>query len=150
MKRIIFLCMAIFTTVFSVNAQTLGQLASSVGLVDELMQTADVNKEQATAGAGALFEMAKGNLKSVDFEKISEVVPNMDQLLDAVPDITGSKTSLLSTSVDAAMNMPQVISVFEKLGISKEKISLFTPILVKWVEKKGSKHLGEILKGALK
>jgi len=150
MKKIFFLSLAILTMLINVNAQNFGALTKSVGLVDQLMQAADVNKGQATAGAGTLFEMAKGNMDAKDFDQIAGTVPDMDKMLDAVPSLGGNSESLLSTTATSVMGMPQVISTFEKLGISKDKVSLFTPVMVKWVETKGSKHLGGILKNAFK
>ena len=148
MKKLILLSLTVLSMIISVNAQSLSSLSKSVGLVDQLMQAADVNKEQATAGAGTLFEMAKGSIDAKDFEQIADVVPDMDKMLDAVPSLGENSESLLSTTAHSVMGMPQVISTFEKLGISKEKISLFTPVMVKWVENKGSKHLGNLLKNA--
>lgn len=148
MKKQILFILVIFSLTLTTNAQTLGSLANSVGLVDQIMQAADVNKEQATGGAGALFEMAKGSMDAGDFAKVSDAVPNMDELLAAVPAMSKSN-SLLSTATTTAMGMPQVISAFEKLGISKEKVSLFTPVLVSWVEKNGGKLLGKKLGDAI-
>jgi len=150
MRKPFLISLVILTMIFNLDAQSFGALSKSVGLVDQIMQTADVNKEQATAGAGALFEMAKGEIDANDFKEIAAVVPDMDKMLDAVPSLGGGSESLLSSTATSVMGMPQVISVFEKLGISKDKISLFTPILVKWVENKGSKKLGGILKNVFK
>jgi hypothetical protein len=114
-------------------------------LVKQLMEKADVSETQAMGGAGALFEMAKEELSADDFGKISDVVPNMGGLLDAVPSLGSNKTSMLGSAAKQLTGMPKVQAVFDKLGISQDKVALFTPVIVNFIEDKGGKVLGGMI-----
>lgn len=148
MKRIITLTIIV---IFSMHtyAQNLGSLAQKAGLSNQIMKSAGVNETQALGGAGALFGMAKENLSAEDFSKVADVVPEMDKMLDAVPAM-GGKTSTFSAAATSLAGTPKVLAAFDKLGISQDKVSLFTPILVNYVEKKGGKLLGDKLAKAFK
>lgn len=149
MKTILTITFSIFT-LFTVNC--FGQdalLKNSGDLINQIMKGADVNEDQAKGGAGALFEMAKGKMDKLDFDKVSDVVPNMGGMLDAIPAL-GQKKSMLGTTAIALTGMPKVVAVFDKLGISQDKVSLFTPIIVKYVENKGGAALGKVLGNSLK
>lgn len=150
MKKSIFLCVVFFAILMNSGAQNMGALASCIGLIDQLKWAVDIDEEQAAVGAGALFKMAKGNMDDTDFKKIAEIVPDMNGLLNAVHDIGGQNKSLRLTTSKSVIDMSQVVLVFEELGIDKDKVSLFTPVLVCWVKRKGDNHLGEVLKEALK
>lgn len=117
----------------------------SSDLVKQIMEKADVTEEQAEGGAGALFGMAKEELSADDFGKISDVVPNMGGLLDAVPSVGNKQTSVLGKAAKGLTGMPKVQAAFDKLGISQDKVALFTPVVVNYVEKKGGKVLGDML-----
>jgi len=134
--------LAIFS--FNTQTQSLGGLSKQTSLVNQIMTSADVNEEQATAGAGALFEMAEGKMDAEDFKKVEQAVPDMGKMLDAVPAI-GGKTSMLGTAATSLTGMPKVQAVFDKMGISKDKVTMFTPVIVNYVEKKGGKALGQKL-----
>lgn len=138
----------IFVSLFAFfSTQAIAQDAGD--LVNLLMKGADVNETQAKGGAGALFEMAKEKLSIEDFDKVSDVVPNMSGLLAAVPSLSPKKSMLGAAAIKLSGNA-RVLAVFKKLGISESKVALFTPILVNYIENKGGKELGGILAGALK
>lgn len=144
MKKFILLTL---TIVAFLATSTIAQ--DSDDLIKQIMGAADVNETQATGGAGALFGMAKENMEKTDFDKVSDVVPNMDGLLDAVPSV-GGKTSMLGSAATQLTGSPKVVAVFDKLGISQDKVALFTPVIVNYVEKKGGKALSGLLGNALK
>lgn len=119
-------------------------------LVDDLMKETSVNKEQAMGGAGALFQMAEGKMDAGDFKDVANAVPDIQSYLDAVPVLGGGNTSLLSSTATTLTGMPKVQAQFDKLGIGADKVALFTPVIVNYVEKKGGKLLGGKLLNALK
>ena len=145
MKKNLFLVFSMLL-MFSIvlNAQ------NTSDLIKQIMNSADVNKDQAEGGAGALFDMAKENMSLEDFSKVSEVVPNMDGLLDAVPDLGGSKMGMLGSATQQLAGSTKVLAVFDKLGISQDKVALFTPVIAKYVDEKGGKALGKLLGDAIK
>jgi len=150
-KSILLSLMFIGLISYNAQSQSLKSLSSAASpdLIQSIMSGADVNKEQATGGAGALFGMAKESLNADDFKQVADAVPNMQGMLDAVPAM-GGKTSTLSSAATMLTGMPKVQAAFDKLGISKDKVALFTPIIVSYVEKKGGKLLGDKLAKSFK
>ncbi len=118
-------------------------------LIKQIMNAANVTENQATGGAGALFGLAKEKLSVEDFNKVADVVPNMSGLLAAVPALGAKKSKFGAMAVKLSGNA-KVLAIFEKLGISKTKVALFTPVLVNYVENKGGKALGDLLANAIK
>jgi hypothetical protein len=51
----------------------------------------------------------------------------------------------LGSAATQLTGMPKVLAVFDKLGISRDKVKLFTPFIVNYVEEKGSKAMGKLL-----
>lgn len=151
MKRILILTL-LFTAIISLPsyAQISLKNQDAGNLIEDIMKSADVTKEQAQGGAGALFEMAQGSMATKDFDQIAQVVPNMDGLLNAVPAIGGGTNNMLGTATTALVGMPKVLAVFDKLGIPQDKVALFTPLLVNYVEKKGGALLGGKLANVFK
>jgi hypothetical protein len=154
MKKFYLMMIAIIaTSIVSVNAQSLSSIASSATngseLTKDLMKAAQVDEKQAMGGAGALFEMAKENMNAEDFSEVTKALPEATKMMEMVPNVAG-KSSALNSAATALTGMPKVKAVFNKLGISDDKVALFTPILVKYVEKNGSKLLGQKLSKSLK
>lgn len=143
---LLFVSMMNFTGLAQFDIATKSQDAGN--LIENIMSETGVSKEQAMGGAGALFEMAEGKMDAGDFKEVANAVPDMQGYLDAVPSLGGS--SMLSSAATTLTGMPKVQAQFEKLGISADKVSLFTPIIVSYVEKKGGKLLGGKLLNALK
>ncbi|NPD85022.1 DUF2780 domain-containing protein [Lentimicrobium sp. L6] len=153
MKKGILLSL-LFVSIFTMGSFAQFDLASKTkdagNLVENIMSETGVNKEQAMGGAGALFEMAEGKMNAGDFKDLANAVPDMQGYLDAVPSLSGGNTSLLSSAATTLTGMPKVQAQFEKLGIGADKVALFTPVIVNYVEKKGGKLLGGKLLNALK
>ena len=139
MKTIQTLTLVLFTLIAT------SSFSQTSDMVKEIMEKADVTEDQAKGGTGALFEMAKEEMSADDFGKISDVVPGMDDLLGSVPSLGSNKTSMLGNAAKTLTGMPKVQSVFDKLGISQEKVALFTPVIVNYVEDKGGKAMGDLL-----
>ena len=118
-------------------------------LLKQIKEAASVSDDQAKGGTGAIFEMAKETMSKDDFGKVSDVVPGMGDLLSAVPSV-GGKTSMLGSAAKQLSGNAKVLAVFDKLGISHDKVALFTPIIVKYVEDKGGKAISDLLAKAIK
>lgn len=127
--------------------------AGDMGLVDLLSSQLGVTKGQAEGGAGSIFQLAKKNLSVEDFSSIAKAVPGIDQMLGAAPKMEGSSSSLgnISSMMDSNKlgGMAGLTSSFEKLGLSGEMVSKFTPIILDYVKNKGGEHAMNLLKGAL-
>ncbi len=144
MKKIFTITVVVFTLFSSTLFADGGN-----DLINSIMKSADVSEEQAKGGAGALFEMAKGNMEKSDFDKVSDVVPDMDGLLKSVPALGGGKKSMFNSAATQLVGMPKVLAAFDKLGISREKVKLFSPAIINYVEKQGGKQLSKLLGDAL-
>jgi len=127
--------------------------AGDMGLVDLLSSQLGVTKGQAEGGAGSIFKKKKKNLSVEDFSSIAKAVPGIDQMLGAAPKMEGSSSSLgnISSMMDSNKlgGMAGLTSSFEKLGLSGEMVSKFTPIILDYVKNKGGEHAMNLLKGAL-
>ena len=71
-ERISFIFILICLTVFSTA------YAQDLGLVDLLSSQLGITKDQASGGAGAIFQLAKQNLTVEDFSSIAKAVPGID------------------------------------------------------------------------
>jgi hypothetical protein len=127
--------------------------AGDMGLVDLLSSQLGVTKDQAEGGAGSIFQLAKQNLNVEDFSSIAKAVPGIDQMIGAAPKVEGSSSSLGGISSMMGSNklggMAGLTSSFEKLGLSGDMVSKFTPIILDYVKNKGGEHAMNLLKGAL-
>jgi len=115
-------------------------------LIGKLTKELQINDEQAKGGAGALFNYAKENLSSEEFEQVSNSVPDMSGYLDAIPALGSKKTGVLGQATQTLVGMPAVTAAFDKLGLSQEMVGMFTPILVNYVDEKGGEAVGGLLK----
>lgn len=151
MKRRLLFLAVLLISITGIQAQNLSNLSSSAAasgnLVKDLMKGAQVDENQAMGGAGALFGMAQENLSKEDFDEVGKAVPEMEKMLDVANSVSGKK-SMLGTAATSLTGMPKVQSTFKKLGISEDKVALFTPVIVNYVEKNGSKLLGSKLSKA--
>ncbi len=142
------ICIMVFPVVQSL-AQT---QAPSPELVDLLTKGLKVTPEQATGGAGSLFQLAKTRLKPEEFGQVAAVVPGMNGFLKAVPkQSSGSMLgSLASNLPGSAASLASVAGAFNSLGLSPDMVSKFVPVLTQFVQSKGGTKLASLLTGALK
>ena len=124
--------------------------AQSDALVGMLTKELKITDDQAKGGAGALFNYAKESLSSDEFDQVSDAVPDMSGYLKAIPALGGSSTGMLGKATQTLVGMPAVTAAFDKLGLSQDMVGLFTPLLVNYVDDKGSKAVGDLLRKAFK
>jgi hypothetical protein len=119
---------------------------ASPDLVNALSKEIGATPEQAAGAAGALFGIAKSNLKPEQFSQVAAAVPGMDSLLSAAPAAGG----MAGAAGGAAGGMAAAASAFTKLGLSPDMVSKAVPILTSYVSKAGGANVGSMLAGALK
>lgn len=124
--------------------------AAGSELVQMLTEQLGITSEQASGGAGALFNLAKTQLKSEDFNRVAAVVPDMNGLLKAAPKVEGLSSSLGSIGLGSAGGMSGVFDQFKALGLSPDMVGKFVPVLTKFVESKGGSTLSSLLMSAWK
>ena len=139
----------------AVNTGAVAETAKT-GLTDTLMKQLGVTSEQAQGGSGALFEAAKNNMSDSDFGQLSQAVPGMDGMLAAAPKSESDSTtgSLLSGIASASGNSKltdatSLVNAFQQLDLSGDMVGKFTPVIIDYVKKNGSEHLGTLLQTAL-
>jgi hypothetical protein len=122
-------------------------------LTNLLMRGTGVNQMQAQGGLGALLKIAKGRMKSGEFAQLEQAIPDLPQLLNAVPIL--QKPSTLSSLARLAGNsgsigdMITAVSVFKELGMSPSMIQRFVPMLLGYVQTAQGEQLARTLSSAL-
>jgi len=133
--------------------------AGTMDLINTLVDTLGITKDQAKGGSGALFQNAKDNLSVDDFQKVSDAVPDMDEYLAAAPDAKtksglggtlGSSLSSLGGGAAKAGSMLDLTSVFSKLGMDSGTLGKFVPVVLDFVQSKGGESVAGLLKGLWK
>ena len=111
-------------------------------LINLLMNNLGVSQQQAEGGTGALFNLAKEKLSADDFSKITDVVPEMDSLLDAAPQLSGlgkaigDKSSLMGGSSNTLGDLASLQDSFSKLGIESDMVDKFADTILSYVNPK--------------
>lgn len=72
--------------------------AQAQDLVAMLVSQLGVTSEQATGGAGAIFNLAKERLAPDEFSQIAGAVPGIDSMMDAAPTVAAEGTAGGATS----------------------------------------------------
>lgn len=124
--------------------------------VEDLVQTLSsqlgISGEQASGGAGALFEYAKNNLSPDDFATIAKGIPGMDSMLIMAPEpenssAMGKAGNVLGDADSSLGGMAGLASSFESLGLNGDMVSKFVPIVTDYVGKMSGDQAKQILQG---
>jgi hypothetical protein len=129
--------------------------AVDLGLVGLLTQKLGITEEQAKAGAGAIFNMAKEKLGAQDFGKVSAAVPEMDDLLKAAPaigglgSVVGGNMPTFGGGGEPSGGLSSLSSAFSGLGMQSDMMNKFVPVVLSYVESKGGPAVKNILAAVL-
>jgi hypothetical protein len=124
------------------------------GLLDTLTSQLGVTNEQASGGAGSLFQMAKNNLSAEDFSQIASVVPGIDKMLSSAQSSSqesgaaGAVASMLGGD-NSAGNLASLASAFGNLGMDSNMVGKFVPIVLEYLQSEGGEGVMSLMKGAL-
>ena len=134
----------------------LNSTAVQGSLTDTLVKKLGISSEQARGGAGALFQLAKGQLDAGQFAELSKTVPEMDGLLSAAPkqaEILGGSAEGASSPLGEANNpygnLAGLASAFKLLNLSPDMADEFIPVVVDYVRAKGGALTANMLQSAL-
>jgi hypothetical protein len=130
--------------------------ADYMELVNRLTRSTGVTDQQAMGGAGSIFKTAQKNMSTDNFSKIANVIPGMDNLLNAAPKESGIASSL-GSSVSGVLGKqsPSLSSTaalaesFSKLGLDADMVNQFLPIVYDYVQSKGGDVLMSLMQNAL-
>jgi hypothetical protein len=124
--------------------------------VEDLVQTLSsqlgISGEQASGGAGALFDYAKNNLSADDFATIAKGIPGMDGMLMMAPEPENSSAmakagNMLGGADSSLGGMAGLASSFESLGLNADMVSKFVPIVSDYVGKMSGDQAMQLLQG---
>lgn len=124
------------------------------GLLEALTSQLGVTSEQASGGAGSLFQMAKSNLSEGDFSQIAEVVPGIEEMMSSAQSSTkesgtvAAVTSMLGKDSSAG-SLANLTASFANLGMDSDMISQFMPIILDYLKSAGGDTVMSLMKGAL-
>jgi len=150
------LCLFVLTVC---GFQSVTAHAGTMDLITTLVDTLGITKDQAKGGSGALFQDAKDNLSTDDFQKVSGAVPDMDEYLAAAPAVKsksglggslGSSLSSLGGGAAKAGSMVDLTSAFSALGMDSGTLGKFVSVVLDFVQSEGGESVAGLLKGLWK
>ena len=129
--------------------------ALDMGLVSTLVNKLGVTKTQAQGGSGAIFKTAESRMDKSDYKQLVEAVPEVDTLQKYAP--KSEKKSLLGSAASAlggksgssVADAAGLVSSFDSLGMDKDMLGKFTPIVYDYVKQNGSEMVMGLLQKAL-
>ena len=130
--------------------------ALDMGLVSTLVNKLGVTEAQAQGGCGAIFKTAESRMSKDDYKQLVDEVPEVDSLQKYAPE-TKSGSNMLSSAASALGGKTgaslggaaDLLSSFKSLGMDKDMLGKFTPIIYDYVKKKGSEMAMSLLQKAL-
>ena len=144
-------CLVLFLTLLPVSG-----MALDMGLVNMLVNKLGVTEKQAEGGAGAIFKTAEKRMPESDYKQLSDSVPEADGLQVAAPKVSADKgmlsgaASMLGGKAGSSLGgAADLLSSFKELGMDKEMIGKFTPVIYDYVKEKGGAVVMEMLQKAL-
>jgi hypothetical protein len=151
MKRdLVTVGLGLILTLVACVGPVVAQTAASPELVGDLTKQLKVTPEQATGGAGSIFNLAKSKLKPEEFSKVAAAVPGMDSFLNAAPKADAVSSAAASAVPGKASGLASLAGQFKSLGLSPDMVTKFAPILEKFVGAKGGAAVQKLLASALK
>ncbi len=130
-------------------------------LVQMLTNNLGVSEEQAKGGAGMLFNMAKEQLGTGDFQQIADTVPGIGDLLNAAPTASGGGdsggvmgmlggiASSLGGNAGGLGWLATLAGGFSQLGLDTDMIGKFVPTVLEYVQSQGGDGVKALLEKVL-
>ena len=129
--------------------------AEGLELVALLVKNIGITTHQAEGGAGSIFNTAKQNMDAEDFLQVTSAMPEVEPLMAAAPKIKkgsgtlGGISSMLSKNTGSVGKMAGLYDSFSKLGLSKDMVGQFIPLILDYAKSKGGATVFNLLKTAL-
>lgn len=151
----------LFALILTVSCLTLPTAqAGESSLLESVASKLGISSEQASGALGSLFQLAQKEMGSGDFSQLSEIIPNMDGLLETAPKMEESSTSKvlsglgglggsLGKTSQSASNITMLTSALSKLGIDAEQAAPLLETVYDYVQSEGGQALMEKLKSAI-
>jgi len=134
---------------------------AAMSIVDDIMKQVGVSREQAEAGLGLIFKLAKEKL-GADFSQVADVVPNVNQLIGKAPaddsaDGADAGSGLMGMlggladklGVGGLGKMVELAAGFQKLGLDMETVQKYVKVVMTFIESKGGTAVKDLLNKVL-
>ena len=122
-------------------------------LIQQLMQQTGVTQAQATGGAGLLLKAAQDRLGADKMAPVLAAVSGLGDLIKAAPSAGGAGGLLggLASSFGARGlgGLAELAAGTARLGIDKDTLAKFVPIILAFVQGKGGDAVKALLQQAL-
>jgi Protein of unknown function VcgC/VcgE (DUF2780) len=127
-------------------------------LITSLVNQLGISQSQAQSGAGAIFKAAQERMGADQFEQLLGGMPGINELLAHAPatdsgggGLLGGFASMASSfgGGDLAMGA-KLLAAFGSLGMNKDTLVKFRPIVLQFLESQGGQELVTKLRAALK
>jgi len=133
------------------------QSIKNAGLAGVLTQQLGVNSTQATAGAGALLQVAQAKMSTGDFQQLAQSVPEVNGLINSVaaPKTNGLSQIAAGTSVllgdknNTLGSAVNIVNTFQQLGLSSDMVGQFIPVISNYVSQNATPYLTNALISSL-
>lgn len=129
---------------------------NQIGLVDILVHRLGVSPQQALGGAGAIFQVAQGNMDPQAFASLSRSIPGMGSMLSAAPAMSGSSglggglSSVMGSSGNTLGGAAALAGSFQQLDLSPDMVGKFIPVVTNYVNQTSGQASADLLHSALK
>ncbi len=127
-----------------------------MNLVETIANQLGINEQQATGGAGLLFQLAKDKLSGGEFSQVADAVPGIEDMMGAAPDsggglggLLGAMGGMLGGKAGQLGELASAAQGFSKLGLDSGMIGQFVPIILSFVQQQGGEGVMGILQKVL-
>jgi len=126
--------------------------AEGPDLIQMLTSQLGISGEQASGGAGAMFQYAQENLDAADFATVAKGVPAMDEMIAMAPEpenssALGKAGGALGGFDKSLGGMAGLASSFESLGLDADMVSKFLPIVSDYIGSVSGDQAAALLQG---
>ena len=121
---------------------------SDSGLIGNLTSQLGITNQQATGGAGAIFDYAKQKLSPADYSTVSQSLPEADSLTKAAPKNNGM-AAMLGGNRGEAGGIASIAGRFSQLGLSPDMIGQFLPVVLDYAKSMGGDTVSNLLGSVL-
>jgi hypothetical protein len=124
------------------TTSSVASLASNP-MISSLTSGLGVTADQAIGGAGALMNIAKGNLSSDQWSKVADAVPASGSIMD-------SGLKAIGLSSDKLKSLADLGGSIGKLGLNMDQVNKMVPAMGDFMTKGGNTEAADLFKGAIK
>ena len=125
-------------------------------LVNEVTSKLNIREDQAQGAIGLVLKLAQEKLSKDKFTKLARAIPNAEGMMAKAPEMSVMAGAIAGAAINMGgkatgmANFAALADSFAKLGIDKNKVAQFTPMIMTYVEQAAGKDVANQLAGLLK